>query len=77
LRYRDQDHQRHRLGYREEDAGPLAFSMCNLYSVTTNQTAIIVLFRVVNRYVVNLPPMPGVLTPASIRSSSCEPLHIR
>jgi putative SOS response-associated peptidase YedK len=35
--------------------------MCNLYSITTNQAAIIALFRVVNRYVGNLPPMPGVL----------------
>jgi hypothetical protein len=34
--------------------------MCNLYSITTNQAAIIALSRVVNRYVGNLPPMPGV-----------------
>jgi putative SOS response-associated peptidase YedK len=34
--------------------------MCNLYSITTNQAAIISLFRVMNRYVGNLPPMPGV-----------------
>jgi putative SOS response-associated peptidase YedK len=34
--------------------------MCNLYSITTNQAAIIALFRVVTRYVGNLPPMPGV-----------------
>src|SRR6266702_1228950 len=34
--------------------------MCNLYSVTTNQEAIRALFRVVNRYVGNLAPMPGV-----------------
>jgi hypothetical protein len=34
--------------------------MCNLYSLTTNQAAIIALFRVMNRYVGNLPPMPGV-----------------
>jgi hypothetical protein len=33
--------------------------MCNLYSITTNQEAIRALFRVVNRYVGNLPPMPG------------------
>jgi hypothetical protein len=26
--------------------------MCNLYSITTNQAAIIALFRVLNRYVV-------------------------
>jgi putative SOS response-associated peptidase YedK len=34
--------------------------MCNLYSITTNQAAITALFRVMNRYVGNLPPMPGV-----------------
>jgi hypothetical protein len=34
--------------------------MCNLYSITTNQEAISALFRVVNRYVGNLPPVPGV-----------------
>jgi hypothetical protein len=34
--------------------------MWNLYSITTNQAAIIALFRVMNRYVGNLPPMPGV-----------------
>ena len=33
--------------------------MCNLYSITTNQAAIIALFRVVNRYL-GLAPMPGV-----------------
>jgi putative SOS response-associated peptidase YedK len=42
--------------------------MCNLYSITTNQAAIIALFRVMNRYVGNLPPMPGVFpdTPAPV-----------
>jgi putative SOS response-associated peptidase YedK len=34
--------------------------MCNLYSITTNQAAIAALFRVMNWYVGNLPPMPGV-----------------
>ncbi len=34
--------------------------MCNLYSITTNQAAIAAPFRVVNRYVGNLAPMPGV-----------------
>jgi putative SOS response-associated peptidase YedK len=34
--------------------------MCNLYSIITNQAAIVALFRVINRYVGNLPPMPGV-----------------
>jgi hypothetical protein len=32
--------------------------MCNLYSITTNQAAIAALFRVINRYVGNLGPMP-------------------
>jgi len=35
-------------------------TMCNLYSITINQAAIGALFRVVNRYVGNLAPMPGV-----------------
>jgi hypothetical protein len=35
-------------------------TMCNLYSITTNQAAIMALFRAINRYVGNLPPMPGV-----------------
>ncbi|MGB9054935.1 MAG: SOS response-associated peptidase family protein [Pseudolabrys sp.] len=35
--------------------------MCNLYSITTNQAAIAALFRVINRYVGNLAPMPGAL----------------
>jgi putative SOS response-associated peptidase YedK len=34
--------------------------MCNLYSITTNQAAIAALFRVLNQYVGNLPPMTGV-----------------
>jgi hypothetical protein len=34
--------------------------MGNLYSITTNQAAILALFRVVNRYVGNLQPMPDV-----------------
>src|SRR6267154_1306205 len=34
--------------------------MCNLDSITTNQEAIRTLFRVINRYVGNLAPMPGV-----------------
>jgi putative SOS response-associated peptidase YedK len=34
--------------------------VCNLYSITTSQAAIIALFRVVNRYVGNLAPMSGV-----------------
>jgi len=34
--------------------------MCNPYSITANQAAISALFRVINRYVGNLAPMPGV-----------------
>jgi putative SOS response-associated peptidase YedK len=37
-----------------------AVHICNLYSITTNQAAIIALVRVVNRCVGTLPPMPGV-----------------
>jgi hypothetical protein len=39
-----------------------SITMCNLYSITTNQAAIAALFRVMNRYVGNLPPMPGVFS---------------
>ena len=35
--------------------------MCNLYSITTNQAAIIALFRVVNRYVEQLRLLRGHL----------------
>jgi putative SOS response-associated peptidase YedK len=34
--------------------------LCNLYSITTNQAAIIALFRVINRYEGNLAPLAGV-----------------
>jgi hypothetical protein len=44
--------------------------VCNLYDITTNQAAIIALFRVMNRYVGNLPPMPGV--PGSSRPQCTE-----
>jgi hypothetical protein len=43
--------------------------MCNLYSITTNQAAIIALFRIVNRYVGNLAPMPGVFADYPARRS--------
>ena len=42
------------------DNSNASVTMCNLYSITTNQAAIAALFRVVNRYVGNLAPMPGV-----------------
>ena len=46
--------------------------MCNLYSITTNQEAIRALFRVMNRYVGNLAPMPGVFPdyPAPVVSNA-------
>ncbi len=44
--------------------------MCNIYSITTNQAAIIALFRVINRYVGNLPPMPGGFRIIRPRSSA-------
>jgi putative SOS response-associated peptidase YedK len=54
--------------------------VCNLYSITTNQAAIINLFRVINRYVGNLAPMPGVFPdyPAPIiRNVSAEREMVR
>jgi hypothetical protein len=38
-------------------------TMCNLYPITTNQEAIRALFRVMNRYVANLPPVPCASSP--------------
>ncbi len=49
--------------------------MCNLYSITTNQEAIRALFRVMNRYVGNLAPMPGVFpdyTAPAVRNAGDE-----
>jgi putative SOS response-associated peptidase YedK len=49
--------------------------VCNLYNITTNQAAIAALFRVMNRYVGNLPPMPGVFPdyPAAVvRNAGAE-----
>jgi hypothetical protein len=56
--------------------------MCNLYSITTNQEAIRALFRVINRYVGKLSPMPGVFLDYSapvVRNSGSvrEPACIR
>jgi hypothetical protein len=44
--------------------------MCKLDSITTNQAAIIELFRVINRYVGNLPPMPGYPAPVICNTDS-------
>jgi hypothetical protein len=40
--------------------------MCNLYSITTSQAAIGALFRVMDRYVGNLPPMPRLCFPTTL-----------
>ena len=57
------------LGAKAEFVRPTeGTSVCDLYSITTNQAAIIALFRVVNRYVGNLAPMPGAF-PAWLPSS--------
>lgn len=48
------------VGHTKASSNPGFCQMCNLYSITTNQEAILRLFRVVNRYVGNLPPMTGV-----------------
>jgi hypothetical protein len=45
--------------------------MCNLYSITTNQATIIALFRVINRYVGNLQPMP----PPALRTTVPDSLE--
>jgi hypothetical protein len=45
--------------------------MCNLYSITTNQAAIIALFRVVNRS--DLPTCLAHGCPAFLRSSKNAP----
>jgi putative SOS response-associated peptidase YedK len=54
--------------------------LCNLYSITTNQAAIINLFRVINRYVGNPPPVTGVcpdyLAPAIRNNQSGTELTI-
>ncbi len=44
--------------------------MCNLCSITTNQAAIAALFRVLNRYVGNLPPMPACSQIIRLQSSA-------
>jgi hypothetical protein len=41
--------------------------MCNLYSITTNQAAILALFRVVNRYVGNLSRCPASVRTIRLR----------
>jgi hypothetical protein len=48
--------------------------MCNLYSITTNQAAIIALFSVIKRYVGSLPPMPGVFGSVFIGCVNCRAL---
>src|SRR5437763_10654954 len=54
--------------------------MCNLYSITTIQEAIRALFRVINRYVGNLAPMPGVFpdypAPVVRNTDTCRELSM-
>jgi hypothetical protein len=50
--------------------------MCNLYSITTNQAAIIALFRVINRYVGNLAPMTVSSRTIQHRSSATTALAL-
>ena len=45
--------------------------MCNLYSITTNQAAIIALFRVINRYVGILAPLYALLIVLGALSILC------
>jgi len=46
-------------GRGRSEGSAVALRSCAIYSITTNQAAIIGLFRVINRYVGNLPLMPG------------------
>ena len=67
-------HQQNSLGGKETEpltrmARPVPIvPMCNLYSITTNQAAIIALFRVINRYVGNLPPTVGFASHPAVRN---------
>ena len=56
------------FGHLIRSAQGLHLADVDVYSITTNQAAIAALFRVMNRYVGNLPPMPGVFPdyPASV-----------
>jgi len=45
--------------------------MCNLYSITTNQAAF-TLFGVLNRYVGNPSPIPGVFPDYLVRSFATQ-----
>jgi hypothetical protein len=62
-------YRRVRLRFRQPDR-----LLCDLYSITTNQEAIIRLFHVINGYVGNLAPMPGVFPdyPAPVICNSGE-----
>jgi len=44
--------------------------MCDLYSITTNQAAIIALFRVISRYVGNLAPSSMVELVVAVLASA-------
>jgi hypothetical protein len=47
--------------------------MCNLYSITTNQAAIIALFRVINRYNVNVERVITIDSDAQTRARTASP----
>jgi hypothetical protein len=51
--------------------------VCNFYSITTNQAAIAALFRVMNRDVGNLPPMPGVFPDYRLWCATLAPSESR
>jgi hypothetical protein len=46
--------------------------MCNLYSIATNRAVMSALFRAMNRYSGNLPPVPAAFPdyPASVERSA-------
>ena len=46
--------------------------MCNLYSITTNQAAIIALFRVINRYNVNVERVITIDSDAQTRARTAS-----
>jgi hypothetical protein len=48
--------------------------MCNLDSITTNQAAIIALFRVINRYVGNLSVLRWRFASSGM-ARECDPWH--
>lgn len=52
------------------------FSTCDLYLITTNQAAVLTLFRVVNRDVGNLQPMPLAAATIALDFGEPRPDHL-